>query len=533
MAEPETINRNALRARLRWLQCFRWPQWQRFSWQHMPLKVKLPLTMTTLVVLAVAGVTLLSLWREQQAFRSELERQADAMLDMLTTSVDDALYNLDVDALWNVAVELKNYPQTIRAGTIYDAEGRIIVDSLAENATFSYGNITAAFQSEPDALGQQYVGSPTTVFQWHDDRLLAGRAVMAGRETLGAISIALPTAPLLARMHDTRMQGISVAVVAAVVGMLLALLVSRSVLRPVREMDSATGVIAAGNLQHQVAVRSRDELGVLAMRFNGMVEQLRAMMERQAQHQAELVALLQARSDAVRAVVHDLNHTVQAIQSSVDVWMMSLAHTGVDMKLLETGQVRLQNVLNQQRDLLQDMRDAALLESGNLVLQPQETDLLTLVQQTAAPLLPRYELAECTLTITADPALPLAWCDGRRMRRVIFNLLENALRYTSSFRDDGAVAVHLSAEEDYLVCAIEDNGSGIHREHLARLGAKFARLARGEGDPDGMGLGLNFAIGIVQLSGGHLTIDSPGAGCGTTVTVRVPAVPMAREIGQG
>lgn len=509
------------------------PRWHLFTWQHMPLKAKLPLTMTLLVVVAVASVTFLSLWREQRHFQTELESQADAMLDILVSSVDDALYTLNVDMLSKVIQKLHANEQSILAASIYDAKGRIVVDTASSDRTFSYSDITAAFQSQPDTLGQQFVASPTTAFLWHADRLIAGRAVVAGHDTLGGISIALPTAPLVVKMQETRTHGISVALVAAVAGMILALLVSRSVLQPVQEMGAATQIIAEGDLQHRVAIRSRDELGRLAVHFNHMVAQVQTMMEIQAQHQSELMTLMQSRSDAVRAVVHDLNHTVQAIQSAMDVWVMNLDHRRADRTVLETGQARLQTVLNQQRDLLQDMRDAALLESGNLVLQPQETDLLALVQQAAIPLVPRYELAECVLTITSEPMLPRVWCDGRRMRRVIYNLLENALRYTSSFCDDGVVHVHICAEEEFGVCRIKDNGRGIAHEHLARLGEKFARLARGEGDPDGMGLGLNFAIGIVQLSGGTLTIDSPGEGLGTTVTFRVPAIPIAHEIGQG
>ncbi|NJP07898.1 MAG: HAMP domain-containing histidine kinase, partial [Chloroflexaceae bacterium] len=150
------------------------------------------------------------------------------------------------------------------------------------------------------------------------------------------------------------------------------------------------------------------------------------------------------------------------------------------------------------------------------------TDPQTLIEQTTRPLMPRYEMAECDLSITASPDLPFAWCDPRRMRRVIYNLLENALRYTSSVRDDGEVCIYLEAEESFVVCTVVDNGRGIAPNQLKLLGQKFARLVRGEGSPDGMGLGLNFAIGILQLSGGRLTIDSPGEGLGTIVKCYIP-----------
>ncbi len=491
-------------------------------WRYLPLTVKLPLTMIVLVVMAVASVTLLSLWREQQNFRAELEAQASAMLDMLTTSIDDALYNLDVDELSGIVRELNKDTNTVVFGSIYDAEGRIIADTLTSDRSFSYSGSAAVLDAEPDELGQSFIASEGTVFLWQEDQLIAGRPVTAGNRTLGAIGIGLPTTPLLAKMHAVQVQGLSVALVAVIVGTLLVLLVSRSVLRPVQEMATATQHIAQGNLHSQVPVRGSDELALLAQSFNQMVNQVRAMMERQEEQQAELKSLMHVRSDAVRAVVHDLNHTVQATQSAMDIWVMGLEYANVDMDIIAPGRDRLQAVLMQQRDLLHDMRDAALLEAGKLLLQPQETDLRELVQQTVEPLQPRYELAECNLTVVETPELPLAWCDARRMRRVIHNLLDNALRYTSSVRDDGEVQIHLAAEDTYVICAVIDNGRGIAHDQLAQLGQKFARLVRGEGAPDGMGLGLNFALGILQLSGGYLVIDSPGEGLGTIVKCYIP-----------
>ncbi|NJP06750.1 MAG: HAMP domain-containing protein, partial [Chloroflexaceae bacterium] len=351
-----------------------WQRSGRLMWKHLPFTVKLPLTFIVLVIATVISVTLLSLWREQQNFRSELETQAAAMLAMLTTSIDDSLYNLDVDALSSITRELDNDHTTLVFGNIYDAEGRTIASTLTDDSTFSYSNSAVVFETAPDPLGQRFAASTTPVFLWQADQLVAGQAVTAGNETLGAISIGLPITPLHAKMQAVQREGLLVALIAVIVGTALVLLVSRSLLRPVQEMAAATNHIARGNLQTQVPVRSQDELGMLAQSFNQMVDQVRVMMERQAQQQAELETLMHARSDAVRAVVHDLNHTVQAIQSAMDVWMMGLEYHQLDMTLIEPGRDRLQSVLDQQRDLLQDMRDAALLEAGKLVLQPEVTD---------------------------------------------------------------------------------------------------------------------------------------------------------------
>jgi len=259
---------------------------------------------------------------------------------------------------------------------------------------------------------------------------------------------------------------------------------------------------------------------------------LQAVQGEMESHKARIESLLTARTDAIRAVVHDLNHTIQATQSALDLWVLELKDAEIDSELLQLGQERLQSTLEHQQMLLRDLRDAALLESGHLKLQPQETDLAALVQRVMTKLAARFELAECQPRFTPPAtALPKVWCDAERIRRVLANILENALRYSCSFRDDGLVEIRLLQEGADLLCEISDNGLGIAPADLQQLGQKFVRVAQGEGRLEGSGLGLNFAMGVARLSGGSLVLASPGEGLGTTVTLRLPAVPLDRFVG--
>ncbi len=270
--------------------------------------------------------------------------------------------------------------------------------------------------------------------------------------------------------------------------------------------------------KHLVA-QAPEELGALSLEYR--IAELQSALSTIQAAKSKIEQVLIARADAVRAVVHDLNHTVQAVQAALDLWVMDLQAARVQQELVTTGHQRLQAALDQQRNLLHDMRDAALLEQGNLVLHPQPTDIQRLLLQVADQLAPSFTLADCRLTLNIPGSLPLIWCDARRIRRVITNVIENALQYTSSFRCDGLVEVSLRQEADEIVCQVSDNGCGIAPHNLKRLGSKFTRLAKGEQDSEGMGLGLNFCIGVLRLSSGSLDITSPGEGQGTTVTIRL------------
>jgi len=231
---------------------------------------------------------------------------------------------------------------------------------------------------------------------------------------------------------------------------------------------------------------------------------------------------MHARTDAVRTVVHDLKHTVQAVQAALDVWRLKLDSTFSQHSTIQHGHERVAKALCRQHDLLDELRDAALLESDSLVLQLELIDVGQLVQEVVEQMRPRFALANCKLTLDGNNAPLCTVCDPRRLRRVVHNVLENAYRYTTSVRDDGSVQVTLTATDQQITCMIQDNGRGIAPDKLELLGQKFLRLRQGRNDPEGMGLGLNFSIGILRLSGGNLQLTSTGEGQGTTVTVTLP-----------
>lgn len=267
------------------------------SWSHLSLALKLTLTITSLVLIAVLSVTLLSLWREQQNFHAELEQQATVLLDMLTVVIDDPLYTQDVGYISSFMADLGEQHMVV-SGRVYDRSGKIISDAYDE---------TAVMSMRTDSFGQRIMGSEPVVFDWQAEQLLAGRAVIIGRDPIGAISIGLSTAPLEEKLTTMRLQAFGVGLVVLLIGILLAFLLSRSIIGPLGELTRATKRIADGDLTYRSAVRSGDELATLALSFNAMTDQLLATRESQAQQQLALV-------DANHKLEHMLAEVYQAHQ---------------------------------------------------------------------------------------------------------------------------------------------------------------------------------------------------------------------------
>jgi len=284
-------------------------------------------------------------------------------------------------------------------------------------------------------------------------------------------------------------------------------------------------VLAAISAEREGARRALQELNA------ALDAKVAARTSELARAKEEVERLMELRSKEVSAAVHDLGHGLQSFQATVDVFLMELEHTGPPDGAQEAARARLQAAIERQHALLQDMRDAALMESGQLELRPERTDLAALVRDAAAQLEARCRMQGCALHITAEPDLPPAWCDAARLARVVSNVLENALSYTVAFREEGAaIEVALLRRDDRIVCRIADNGPGIAPEDLRRLGERFVRGASARRVPGGTGQGLSFAMGIMRLSEGALTIESAGEGQGTTVTLTLPRAPATAEL---
>jgi signal transduction histidine kinase len=369
--------------------------------------------------------------------------------------------------------------------------------------------------------------------RWREDLYLLKVEVEPLTENMQALLLQLTKQQQSALLHDmqagqqaleqSRRLTILWGGLAVLLGGALALFLGRSIMRPIRQLTTVAEQIQQGNITVEAPVMTRDEIGLFAQTFNRMTGRLGEMIQQRDQ-------LITARSDAVHAVVHDLNHTVQTLLLTVELFVMEMEDAGVPREQLAHSKRGVMSALNQQRTLLQDMRDSAMLETGTMVLQPRESSMPDMLEQVMLVLWPRYEQKHCEVITHIADDIPPVWCDPDRIRRVLFNVLENALRYTSAYHenlgDNGQVTVSLFPRGAVVVCEVRDNGRGIAPEQLDQLGQRFLRLARGEQDPEGMGIGLYFCMGIVRLSNGTLDIDSAGEGQGTTVTITLPIAGM-------
>jgi two-component system sensor histidine kinase/response regulator len=177
--------------------------------------------------------------------------------------------------------------------------------------------------------------------------------------------------------------------------------------------------------------------------------------------------------------------------------------------------------------LINDVLDLNRLEAGRMPLNVGLMDLATLVSTLDSMLRQRAQEQRLDLMFTIDAGLPSSiHTDGGKLRQVLLNLLNNALKYTHS----GQVRLHISGKELgdrqwELICRVSDTGPGIAPCHHSRIFEAFEQGASQPGQ-GGAGLGLAICKHYAELLSGHLTLESE-MGVGSTFTLRIPVVANA------
>ena len=171
-------------------------------------------------------------------------------------------------------------------------------------------------------------------------------------------------------------------------------------------------------------------------------------------------------------------------------------------------------------DIINDILDFAKAEAGQLVLFESNVHVLTVAQGIERLLGPRARDSGINVQIRIPTDLPLLWCDERKLKQMLLNLVNNAVKFTPS---GGVVEISARAEAEGYVLAVRDSGIGIAEADLGRVIEPFVQaettLSRRQ---EGTGLGLALVKSMMEIHGGQLKLKST-LGNGTSAELAFPA----------
>jgi signal transduction histidine kinase len=232
---------------------------------------------------------------------------------------------------------------------------------------------------------------------------------------------------------------------------------------------------------------------------------------------SERVLAERDREGLLDTLAHDLKNPLAAIKGQAQLLRRQVERRGVpDAADLAERARRFERLADRVTDLVEELSDHARVAAGQPVeLRPEPTDLAALVAEAVEETRQAAPGHEVTLAIEAAPLIG-DW-DPVRLRRVVANLLGNAVKYSPA---GGRIAAALGREDGQAVLRVADEGIGIPAADLPHVFG-FRRRAGNVGAIAGSGLGLAGARLIVEQHGGTVTAESE-EGRGATFTVRLP-----------
>jgi signal transduction histidine kinase len=288
----------------------------------------------------------------------------------------------------------------------------------------------------------------------------------------------------------------------------VALAFSESTTRSLRDLVEAAKRMSEGRLDTRVAVLDHGEAGELSAAFNSMAQQLEASFAKQRE-------LEQARKDLMTAVSHDLRTPLASIRAMVESMNDGVVSDPQTMRrYLRTTQSEVERL----GQLVDDLFELSQMDAGQLQLHVEEASLDEVIAETLDGMAPQAAASRLKLQGSIDSTLPPVVMDPRRVQRVLYNLVQNAIRHTPP---DGTILIRAADAGKEVMVSVADTGEGIPSEELPKLFERFHRADKARSRSNGgSGLGLSIAKGIVEAHGGRIWAEStPGEGATFTFTL--------------
>jgi signal transduction histidine kinase len=347
--------------------------------------------------------------------------------------------------------------------------------------------------------------------------VLAGHALVTRRRRLGglrrqfaAVAVfvvvqgAVVVAVFIDRMflsaHDAALAAVVVGW-AAVLGLWSLHLLGGRALADLDAVRATLAAVARGERAVRTGVEGTGEIAELAADVDVMV--------------ARLDGEERARRTLVAAVSHDLRTPVTALRLLSE----AVEDGVVDGPTAEEYVRRMRTHVGVLGDLIDDLFELSRLESGELRWSMEHVALGELVHDAVEAMRPEATASSVAVRAVLEAGDPLALGDRARLQRVLFNLIQNAIRHTPP---DGSVTVRAERAEGGVQIEVADTGAGIPKEERTRVFEAFHRLDPSRSD-GGAGLGLAISRAIVEAHGGRIWVADAGPGTRIRVWLQAAA----------
>lgn len=404
----------------------------------------------------------------------------------------------------------------------------LLLSSLSDAGAPERGTNLVAVSSVPAELREAVTSTQRQSWTFTEIRFLDGRSVPGlavgaplNIPTVGPYELyyLFPLAQEQQTLDLVRGSILAAGVVLVALLGVVAYIVTRQVVVPVRAAARTAERLSSGNLDERIPIKREDDLAQLARSFNEMAESIDAQI-------TQLEELSRVQQRFVSDVSHELRTPLTTIRMAADVLFESRdSLTPAEARSAEL----LQNQLDRFEALLADLLEISRFDAGAAKLDSESVDLAPLVQRVIDGSEPLANSRKLRVRFAAYERPCSAVCDARRIDRIVRNLIDNAIEHG----DEQGVLVELAGDAEVITLTVRDFGVGLRPGEAALVFNRFWRAdparARTTG---GTGLGLAIALEDARLHGGWLEAwGEPGAGACFRLTLpRVAGGPVTHAV---
>ncbi len=400
---------------------------------------------------------------------------------------------------------------------IVDAEGRVLAhpDRAWWAGMVDLSSISIVRQMMAGESGVAVFHSPALAAD-----MVAGFTVVP--RTGWGVMVPQPMAELVARANDVRYAAFALVALGLGLVTVISWWLAKRLTRPLQAVTDAAQEIAAGRLEARVRDLPRvtpNELRTLARNFNKMADEVCRQNARLAKVAVDAEAASRAKSEFLANMSHELRTPLNAIIGFSEVMRAGAfgpigeRYTGYVEDIHSSGEHLL--------EIINEILDFSKAESGAIEVVLEEVDLGEVIESATRMLVQRARGKGLDLAVDIDPAVGSIVTDDRMLRRILLNLLTNAIKFTPAGGRVAVEAAHLPTRELRLV--VRDTGIGIAPAHIPVVMKPFGQVESAyTRKHEGTGLGLPLTRMLVERLGGRFALES-AVGKGTSVIIVLPA----------
>lgn len=375
---------------------------------------------------------------------------------------------------------------------ILDNSGKVLLDNLGTNLVgqvIETKDVTEAKTSKPAI--NIYLPS------YYDYKVMSYSAPLYNRtEQVGIIRLITSLELVDKIILKSTLVSILIGFLLLTIMFFISRRVANSITKPINALTELAEELADGHFDTKAEVYSNDEIGQLAHTLNFMIDNV---------NEKE-----QLKNEFISSISHELRTPLTSIKG----WAVTLLD-GQEDPLLNDGLTIIEDETERLQKMVEELLDFSRYTNNKINLEYTTVNIIDLLKTMTKQVTPRVKNNDLDLVFNYDDDILLANIDVDKIKQVLLNLIDNAIKFTEA---DGVIILNVKDLGEEFSIEVIDTGIGIAADEINHITGKFYK---GKHSQSHMGLGLSIAEEIVKLHGGNMVISSVLQE-GTTISINLP-----------